>query len=139
MFPTTFQNRIALVGRILLGLMFVMSGFGKIAGFEGTAGYIASRGLPLPEVLAALTIVVELGGGLMLLLGLFSRWAGLALAVFSVLAAFLFHNYWSADAASHMGQYINFWKNISITGGMLLVAAFGPGSISIEGRRQVTA
>jgi len=139
MFPTTFQNRIALVGRILLGLMFVMSGFGKIAGFEGTAGYIASRGLPLPEVLAALTIVVELGGGLLLLLGLFSRWAGLALAVFSVLAAFLFHNYWSADAASYMSQYINFWKNISIAGGMLLVSAFGPGSISIEGRRQATA
>ena len=139
MFPTAFQNRIALVGRTLLGLMFVMSGFGKIAGFAGTAGYIASRGLPLPEVLAALTIVVELGGGLLLLVGLFSRWAGLALAVFSVLAAFLFHNYWSADAASHMSQYINFWKNISIAGGMLLVAAFGPGSISIEGRRQATA
>ena len=139
MFPTTFQNRIALVGRVLLGLMFVMSGFGKIAGFEGTVGYIASQGLPLPQALAALTIVVELGGGLMLLLGLFSRWAGLALAVFSVLAAFIFHNYWNADAASHMGQYINFWKNISIAGGMLLVSAFGPGSISIEGRRQAAA
>ncbi len=139
MFPTTFQNRIALVGRILLGLMFVMSGFGKIIGFEGTAGYIGSRGLPLPELVAALTIVVELGGGLMLLLGLYSRWAGLALAGFSILAAVLFHDYWNADAASHMGQYINFWKNVSIAGGMLLVTAFGPGSISIEGRREAAA
>ena len=139
MFPTTFQNRIALVGRILLGLMFVMSGFGKIVGFEGTAGYIASRGLPWPELVTALTIVVELGGGLMLLLGLYSRWAGLALAAFSILAAVLFHNYWNADAASHMGQYINFWKNVSIAGGMLLITAFGPGSISIEGRKQATA
>ena len=139
MFPTVFQNRVALLGRILLGLIFVMSGFGKIAGFAGTAAYIASRGLPLPEVLAALTIVVELGGGLMLLVGLFSRWAGLGLALFSILTALIFHNYWNADTAAHMSQYINFWKNISIAGGMLLVTAFGPGSISIEGRRPATA
>lgn len=132
--PYQYQNQVALAGRILLGLMFIMSGFGKIMGFEGTAGYIASKGLPLPAVLAALTIVVELGGGLMLVFGLFARWAGFALAGFSILAAVVFHNYWDADKASHMSQYINFWKNITIAGGMLMVAAFGPGSIGLGGR-----
>ena len=111
-----------------------MSAFGKIMGFEGTAGYIASKGLPLPAVLAALTIVVELGGGLMLVFGLLARWAGFALAGFSILAAFIFHNYWDADQASYMGQYLNFWKNIAIAGGMLMVAAFGPGSIALDDR-----
>lgn len=129
-----YRNQLALVGRILLGLMFVMSGFGKIMGFAGTVGYIASKGLPLPTVLAALTIVVELGGGLMLVFGLLARWAGFALAGFSILAAVIFHNYWHADQASYMGQYLNFWKNITIAGGMLMVAAFGPGSIALDAR-----
>ncbi len=127
-----YQNQVALAGRILLGLMFIMSGFGKIMGFEGTAGYIASKGLPLPQVVAALTILVELGGGLMLVLGLFARWAGFALAAFSILAAFIFHNYWDADQASRMGQYLNFWKNITIAGGMLMVAAFGSGTVGVD-------
>ncbi len=129
-----YQNQVALVGRILLGLMFVMSGFEKVMGFEGTAGYIASKGLPLPAVLAALTIAVELGGGLMLVFGLFARWAGFALAGFSILAAVIFHNYWDAEQASYMEQYLNFWKNITVAGGMLMVAAFGPGSIAFDGR-----
>lgn len=129
-----YRNQVALVGRVLLGLMFVMSGFGKLMGFEGTVGYIASKGLPLPALLTVLTIGVELGGGLLLVTGLFARWAGFALAGFSILAAVVFHNYWDADQTSYMSQYLNFWKNISIAGGMLMVAAFGPGSIAFDGR-----
>ena len=70
----------ALVGRILLALIFIMSGFNKIGGFEGTAGYIASKGLPMPQVLAAATILVELGGGILLVVGWKARWAALAIA-----------------------------------------------------------
>jgi putative oxidoreductase len=132
---TSFQNQTALVGRILLGVFFVMSGFEKITGFSGTVGYIQGAGLPLASVVAVLTILVELGGGLMIILGVGSRWAGYALAAFSLAAALLFHAYWSSPADQHYGQFLNFWKNVTIAGGMLMLAAFGPGTLSIEGRR----
>jgi putative oxidoreductase len=129
------QNPLALLGRILLALIFITSGFGKIGGFEGTVGYIASKGLPMASVVAALTILVELGGGLAVAFGFLTRWAALALAVFSVLAALIFHNYWGVPAEQVMMQQINFWKNISIAGGFLVLAAFGPGAISIDAKR----
>ena len=126
------QAYAALVGRILLAVIFITSGFSKITGFEGTVGYIASKGLPLPQIGAIVAIVVELGGGLMLAIGYKARWAALALAIFTLAAAILFHNYWAVDAAQKMAQQINFWKNISITGGMLLAFAFGPGRYSVD-------
>ena len=124
----------ALVGRILLSIMFIMSGFNKISGFEGTAGYIASKGLPMPQILAVLTILVELGGGIMLLVGWTARWAALAVAVCVVLAAFLFHNFWAMPEAQRMAQSQSFWKNLTIGGGMLMVLAFGPGRLSLDRR-----
>lgn len=132
---SSFQNQTALVGRILLGVFFIMSGFEKITGFQGTVGYIASVGLPLPQVGAALAILVELGGGLLLVFGLYTRWAAFALAAFTLAAAALFHGYWAVPEAAKFGQYLNFWKNVTIAGGMLVLAAFGPGSISLDARR----
>ena len=131
------QNSTVLIGRILLGLIFVISGFGKIAGFEATAGYIGSKGLPLPQLVAALTIVIELGGGLALMLGLYTRQAAIALAVFTLLAAVIFHDFWAAADAARMAQQINFMKNLAIAGGMLVVAAFGPGRLGLDARRLV--
>ncbi len=122
----------ALVGRILLALLFIISGFAKIGGYDGTAGYIASKGLPMPQVLTALTILVELGGGILLAVGWKARWAALAIAVFTLLAAFLFHNFWTVTGPERMGEFNNFWKNISIVGGMLMVVAFGPGRYSVD-------
>ena len=136
---TPLQSTTVLVGRILLGLIFVLSGFAKISGFDGTAGYIASKGLPLPQLLAALTIVVELGGGLALMAGLYTRQAVIALAGFSLLTAVVFHNFWAAPQADQMGQQINFMKNLAIAGGMLVVAAFGPGRLSVDARRLASA
>ena len=129
--PNT-QAAAALVGRVLLALIFITSGFGKITGFEGTVGYIASKGLALPQIGAIIAIVVELGGGLLLAIGYKARWAALALAIFTLAAGILFHNYWAVEAAQKMDQQINFWKNISITGGMLLAFAFGPGRYSVD-------
>ena len=129
---TNTQDTVALVARILLAVMFIISGFGKITGFDGTAGYIASKGLPMPQVVAALTIALELGGGLMLAAGFKARWAALALGLFSILAAVIFHNFWAVEAAQKMGQQINFMKNITIAGGMLMVFAFGPGRLSVD-------
>ena len=129
--PNT-QAAAALVGRVLLALIFITSGFGKITGFEGTVGYIASKGLPLPQIGAIIAIVVELGGGLLLAIGYKARWAALALAIFTLAAGILFHNYWAVDAAQRMGQEINFWKNVSMTGGALAFFAFGPGRYSVD-------
>ncbi len=122
----------ALLGRILIALLFIPAGWGKITGFAGTAGYIASMGLPLPTVAAALAIVIELGGGLLLLVGYKTRWAALALLVFLIVAAFVFHPFWNAPADQAMNTAINFWKNVAIMGGVLYVWAFGPGRLAID-------
>lgn len=121
-----------LIGRVLLAAMFVISGYGKITGFEGTAGYIASNGLPFPELLAGLAVAIELGGGLAILAGWKTRWAALALVAFVIVITPIFHAYWAAPAGQAMGQQINFMKNASILGGMLLLLAFGPGRYSLE-------
>ena len=131
--PTTpAQNLLSLIGRVLIALLFVPSGFGKLAGFAGTEGYIASAGVPLPEVAAAIAVAVELGLGLLLLVGFQTRWVALAMAVFTLAISFVFHAYWAADAAHHMSQYLNFMKNMAISGGLLAYAAFGAGAWSVD-------
>ncbi len=126
------QNSAALVGRILLAILFIMSGFGKITGYDGTAAYMASKGLPMVGVLLPLTILTELGGGILLAIGYKARWAALALAGFTILAALIFHNFWAVEAAQKMAQQINFMKNVAITGGLLVVFAFGAGRYSLD-------
>jgi putative oxidoreductase len=123
----------ALIGRILLVSVFLMSGFGKITGFAGTASYIAAHGLPFPALGVLIAIAVEVGAGLLVLIGWKARWAALAIAIFTVAAGVLFHAFWAdAEPAARMGNFVNFWKNISIAGGFLMVFAFGPGRYSID-------
>jgi putative oxidoreductase len=128
------QSLVPLLGRILLAAIFISSGFGKITGFEGAVGYIASKGLPMPQLLAIGAIVVEVGGGLMLLVGWKTRWAATALLVFTGLAALLFHNFWAVPQDQAQNQMIHFMKNLAICGGFLYVIAFGPGETSIDAK-----
>ena len=128
------QDTLALIGRILIALLFIPAGFGKLAGFAGTVGYIASAGLPLPQVGAALAIIVELGFGILLLVGFKSRLAALVIAVFTVATAVFFHNYWAMPADKVYVNQLNFFKNLAIAGGLLAIAAFGPGRFSIDKR-----
>lgn len=121
-----------LLGRILIALIFVFAGFGKITGFEGTVGYIASKGLPLPQLAAIGAIIVELGGGIMLVLGLKTRWAAAALFLFTGLAALIFHNFWAASPDQAQNQMIHFMKNIAIMGGLLFVVIHGGGAFSLD-------
>jgi putative oxidoreductase len=129
------QSVLPLLGRILLAAIYLMSGLGKITGFEGTVGYIVSKGLPMPQVLAVCALVVELGGGLMLLFGWRTRWGAAALLVFTALAALLFHNFWSVPPEQAQNQMIHFMKNVAIMGGLLYVIAFGPGETSIDAKK----
>ena len=130
----TLRSPLALVGRFLLALMFVLAGFSKIAGFAGTVGYIASKGLPAPQVLAALTVALEIGGGLALMAGFHARWAALLLALFTLLASVIFHNFWAMPAEQQMMQQLMFMKNMSVVGGLFLVAALGAGPASLDAR-----
>jgi len=122
----------ALVGRILLGIVFIPAGFSKIGGFTGTAGYIASKGLPLPEVGAALAIAVEILAGIALVVGWKTRWAALALAVFTLVATVFFHAFWAVPPEQQMTQQLMFMKNVGLVGGLLAFYAFGAGRISID-------
>jgi putative oxidoreductase len=132
---TVNQNAMALVGRILLALMFLIAGIGKIgAGFAGTVGYIGSVGLPMPQVAAIGAIIVEIVASLALIIGWKTRWAALALAIFSVAAALLFHNYWAMPANQQMMQQIIFMKNLAVAGGLLMLAVAGPGAWSVDRR-----
>ena len=118
---TPSSNALFRLGRALLGALFLISGIGKIFGFAGVAGWMASAGLPFASLLLGLTIAIEVIGGLLLIIGWHSRWAALALAAFLVPVTAIFHGFWSADDAHFQEQLTAFLKNAAILGGMLLV------------------
>jgi len=129
------QAPLTLAGRLLLAALFLPAGLGKIAGFAGTAGYIASKGLPLPELGAVIAIAVEVLGSLALIAGFGTRIAALVLAAFTLVASFIFHNYWGVPADQAFVQQLMFFKNIGVVGGLLILAANGAGALSLDARR----
>jgi len=124
-----------LIGRLLLSNLFIVSGFKKITGFAGTAGYMAAKMPSLDpgviKLLLVITIVVELGGGLMVLLGWQARWAATALFLWMIPVTYIFHAYWGLPPDQMQMQFINFQKNMAIMGGMLYIIAQGPGRYSL--------
>lgn len=122
---------LALIGRLLLSSLFILAGFGKLTAISATAGWFGSLGLPVPTVTTVVVGLVELLCGLAILVGFQTRIAALVLAVFTVAATLVAHT----DFADGM-QMLLFQKNISITGGLLLVAALGAGGLSVDGRRK---
>ena len=123
---------IAALGRVLIAAIFLYSGFGKIMAPEGTQAYIASAGLPLPIVGYVLAVIVEVGGGLLLLIGYQTRLVALIIALYSIVAALAFHSQFADQ-----NQLIHFMKNFCIAGGLLQIVAFGAGSMSVDARRAV--
>ncbi len=128
---TQIQSSATLAARILLSLLFIIAGFGKLQDVAGFTGYMTSGGVP--AILAWPTITLEFLGGIAVLIGLFTRPAAIALGGFSILAALLFH-FVPSDAT----QMVNFWKNLELAGGFALLAAHGAGAYSADailGRR----
>ena len=121
------NSTLSLFGRVGLSLIFIISGYGKIAGYAATQGYMESAGVP--GALLPIVIALELGGGIAILVGVGTRWIALALAGFSILSAAIFH----ANFADQM-QAISFWKNLAIAGGFLMLAANGTGPLSVDAR-----
>ncbi|WP_207272167.1 DoxX family protein, partial [Pseudomonas sp. GW460-12-10-14-TSB1] len=113
---------ISLIGRVLLSAIFILSGFSKVAAPAAMVGYIQSVGLPFPQLALGIAIAVELGGGLLLIAGYRTRLVALGLAVFSVATALAFHN-----NLGDQNQFIHFFKNIAMAGGLLQVVAYGAG------------
>ena len=119
-----------LLGRILIAILFVPAGFSKLTGFQGSVAYAESAGMPVPALAIAAAIAIELGGGLLLVVGYKARWVAAAMAVFSVAAAAFFH----FDFSDQM-QQINFMKNLAIAGGLLQIVYFGAGPLSLDNRK----
>ncbi|RQW43820.1 DoxX family protein [Novosphingobium sp. LASN5T] len=126
---TSASDVAALAGRILLAAIFVLSGLSKVAAPAGTIGYIASAGLPLPQVGLAIAVIVELGGGLALVAGFRTRFIAAVLALFSLATALAFHNH-----LADQNQFIHFFKNVAMAGGLLQVVAFGAGRFALDRR-----
>ncbi len=127
----TLPSAVLAAGRLLLGLLFLLAGIDKLNAFDGTVGFIASVGLPLPTLAAVLAIAIEIGAGIGLIAGYYARISAAALAIFTIAATLIFHAYWSMPADQQFVQQLLFMKNIAVTGGLLVLAAVGAGRFAI--------
>lgn len=127
---STLSGRAALAGRVLLAAIFILSGAGKLADPAGTIAYIGSAGLPVAPLAFAGAVAIELGGGIALIAGYRTRLVAAVLALFSIVTALAFHS-----ALADQNQFIHFFKNIAMAGGLLQVVAFGGGRLSLDNRR----
>ena len=123
-----------LIARILLMVLFVIFGWNKLLGFSGTTAYMATMGVPLPVVTAAIALFMELVVGLAILVGFYTRPLALLLAIYTLGAAIIGHQFWHMVEPERAANVINFYKNVSIAGGLLLLCVTGPGSYSIDRR-----
>ena len=129
------NSLVPLFGRILLSAVFIMGGIGKITGFSFEESMVAAKHLPLPAVALGIALIIELVGGLAILAGLFTRLTAWIVFLYMIPTTFLFHNFWAMQGADRIDTMIHFEKNLAIMGGLLLLAAFGPGAYSIDSAR----
>ena len=120
-----------LIGRVLLGALFLQSGISKLTNWSGTKGYMVSTGLVATPLLLSLTILIESLGGLALILGYYAAFSGMVLALFLVPVTIIFHKFWQAEGMERQNQRVAFLKNLAIIGGLLFVAAHGAGPLSL--------
>jgi len=131
-YSPAYHSFVLLVSRMFLAGVFIVFGMRKLLAVTGTAGYFTKLGLPMPEILVWLVILVEVGGGILLVIGWRTRLVAWILAGFVVLATLAAHRYWEFDAAQYVPQLTNFMKNLAITGGLLSLAAMGAGRYSVD-------
>lgn len=126
------KSWVMLVGRLLLAVVFLPSGLRKVGGIERTVANIADHHLPFPLILAWAAAALEVGGGAMLILGLRTRWAGAAFFVYTGVLAVIFHGFWNMGGAQYAEQMTRFYEHLGIMGGLLYVAVFGAGPLSLD-------
>ncbi|PRB76190.1 DoxX family protein [Pseudomonas sp. MYb185] len=128
------RNEVILLARILLMVLFLLSGWPKLTGFSGTVAYMASLGAPLPAVAAAVAVVMEILAAILLIIGFYTRPVALLYALFVLGTALIGHQYWTMVDPERGANMTQFFKNISIVGGLLLLVVTGPGKYSVDGR-----
>ncbi|EKT4524552.1 DoxX family protein [Pseudomonas putida] len=128
------RDIIILLARILLVILFILSGWSKLTGFEGTVGYMTSLGAPAPMLAAAVAVIMEFAVGILLLLGFYTRPLAFLLALFVVGTALIGHPFWNMVDPERSANMTQFLKNMSITGGLLLLAVSGAGRLSLDRR-----
>jgi putative oxidoreductase len=126
---------VPLIGRILLSSVFIIAGVGKVGGFSVEEGFVASKHLPLPAVALGIAMIIELVGGLAILVGLYTRFTAWIVFLYMIAITFLFHNFWTLQGADRINMMLHFEKNVAIMGGLLILATFGPGAYSIDAAR----
>ena len=129
------QSPMLMVGRILLALLFLVAGVRKLMAVAGSTGYLTKLGFPMPEVMIWVAIAIEIGGAALLILGWNTRRVAWLLILFTAIATAMAHRFWEFDAAQYGNQLNHFLKNVAIIGGLLYVAALGPGSASVDAKR----
>ncbi|MGI4815489.1 MAG: DoxX family protein [Janthinobacterium lividum] len=128
------KDGLLLLARILLMLLFIIFGWSKLTGFSGTVAFFTADGVPLPEISTVIAVVMEFFVGIALLVGFWTRPLALLMALYTLGTALLGHHFWSMTDGARMMNEINFFKNISIIGGLFALAAAGPGRYSIDKR-----
>ncbi|KVG40617.1 DoxX family protein [Burkholderia ubonensis] len=126
------KDGLLLAARVLMMVLFILFGWQKLTGFSGTVAYMASTGAPSPELSAVIAVAVELVGGLLIAIGFYTRPLALLFAAYTFATAFIGHRYWAAHGMDQYIAMINFYKNVSIVGGLLLLALTGPGKYSLD-------
>jgi putative oxidoreductase len=124
-----------LAGRILMSVMFLVSGFFKIGGYTQLMGYAAAKGVPMASVAIACAAVLELAGGLAILTGFQTKIAAWILFLYLIPVTFIFHNFWALQGAEQQNNMIHFLKNVAIMGGLVILAANGAGPYSVDHSR----
>ncbi|HEX4004222.1 MAG TPA: DoxX family protein [Candidatus Acidoferrales bacterium] len=132
---TSSGSIVPLIGRILLSSVFIIAGAGKIAGFSGEEMFVASKHLPLPAVALGIAMLVELLGGLAILVGLYTRFAAWIVFLYLIPTTLIFHNFWAMQGPAHQDNMLHFEKNVAIMGGLLILATFGAGAFSVDAAR----
>jgi putative oxidoreductase len=128
------RSLILLIARIALILLFIIFGLPKISGFSGTVEYMAHLGTPLPTLAAAIAVFMEVVAAILVIIGFFTRPLAILFVFYTLGTAIIGHHYWNMTGDAVMPNMINFYKNISIAGGFLLLAVAGPGAISVDRR-----
>jgi putative oxidoreductase len=126
------SDEVILATRILLVMLFVILGWSKLTNYGATVSYMAMVGAPVPQIAAVIAIGIELVVGIAVLFGILTRPLALVLAVYTLAAAFIGHRYWTMSGADQYANEINFYKNVSIVGGFLLLFITGGGKYSLD-------
>ena len=131
-FIQRWRDELILLGRVLMMLLFVISGWGKLTGFQGTVGYMGTVGAPMPMVAAAIAVVMEFGVWIALLIGFWTRPLALLMALFVLGTALIAHTFWNVEGAMQTANMVQFYKNLSIMGGLFLLAVTGAGKYAVQ-------